>query len=56
MDLNGHVGEGNRFDEEVMGKFGFQNRSAEGPMVVDFWLKKNGNGSVEQISPQMRGA
>uniref|UniRef100_A0A7N8XCY4 Endonuclease/exonuclease/phosphatase domain-containing protein n=1 Tax=Mastacembelus armatus TaxID=205130 RepID=A0A7N8XCY4_9TELE len=35
-DFNGHVGEGNRGDEEVMGKFGMQDRNAEGQMVVDF--------------------
>ncbi|KAE8287117.1 hypothetical protein D5F01_LYC15081 [Larimichthys crocea] len=35
-DLNGHVGAGNRDDEEVMGRFGIQERNAEGQMVVDF--------------------
>ncbi|KAK3512251.1 hypothetical protein QTP70_002289 [Hemibagrus guttatus] len=35
-DFNGHVGEGNRGDEEVMGKFGVKERNLEGPMVVDF--------------------
>ncbi|KAF7655126.1 hypothetical protein LDENG_00060570, partial [Lucifuga dentata] len=35
-DFNGHVGAGNRGDEEVMGKFGIQDRNAEGQMVVDF--------------------
>ncbi|KAK3550621.1 hypothetical protein QTP70_001816 [Hemibagrus guttatus] len=35
-DFNGHVGEGNRGDEEVMGKFGVKERSLEGQMVVDF--------------------
>ncbi|KAF7640886.1 hypothetical protein LDENG_00007600, partial [Lucifuga dentata] len=29
-DFNGHVGAGNRGDEEVMGKFGIQDRNAEG--------------------------
>ncbi|XP_051809100.1 craniofacial development protein 2-like isoform X4 [Acanthochromis polyacanthus] len=33
---NGHVVAGNRDDEEVMGRFGFQERNAEGQMVVDF--------------------
>ncbi|KAK3508959.1 hypothetical protein QTP70_015383, partial [Hemibagrus guttatus] len=35
-DFNGHVGEGNRDDEEVMGKFGVKERNLEGQMVVDF--------------------
>ncbi|KAK3541862.1 hypothetical protein QTP86_008193 [Hemibagrus guttatus] len=35
-DFNGHVGEGNRSDEEVMGKFGVKERNLEGQMVVDF--------------------
>ncbi|KAE8281679.1 hypothetical protein D5F01_LYC20678 [Larimichthys crocea] len=35
-DFNGHVGAGNRDDEEVMGRFGIQERNAEGQMVVDF--------------------
>ncbi|KAK3522436.1 hypothetical protein QTP86_011013, partial [Hemibagrus guttatus] len=36
MDFNGHVGEGNTGDEEVMGKFGVKERNLEGQMVVDF--------------------
>ncbi|KAK3522565.1 hypothetical protein QTP86_024985, partial [Hemibagrus guttatus] len=35
-DFNGHVGEGNTGDEEVMGKFGVKKRNLEGQMVVDF--------------------
>ncbi|KAK3544564.1 hypothetical protein QTP86_016980 [Hemibagrus guttatus] len=35
-DFNGHVGEGNTGDEEVMGKFGVKDRNLEGQMVVDF--------------------
>ncbi|KAK3507530.1 hypothetical protein QTP70_028078, partial [Hemibagrus guttatus] len=35
-DFNGHVGEGNTGDEEVMGKFGVKQRNLEGQMVVDF--------------------
>ncbi|KAK3574008.1 hypothetical protein QTP86_034351 [Hemibagrus guttatus] len=35
-DFNGHVGEGNRGDEEVMGKFGVKERNLEGQLVVDF--------------------
>ncbi|KAK3524916.1 hypothetical protein QTP86_011472 [Hemibagrus guttatus] len=34
-DFNGHVGEGNTGDEEVMGKFGVKERNLEGQMVVD---------------------
>ncbi|KAF3705386.1 Craniofacial development protein 2 p97 bucentaur protein [Channa argus] len=35
-DFNGHVGEWNRGDENVMGSFGLQDRNAVGQMVVDF--------------------
>ncbi|KAK3573579.1 hypothetical protein QTP86_028181 [Hemibagrus guttatus] len=35
-DFNGHVGEGNTGDEEVVGKFGVKERNLEGQMVVDF--------------------
>ncbi|KAK3525604.1 hypothetical protein QTP70_000427 [Hemibagrus guttatus] len=35
-DFNGHVGEGNTGDEEVMGKFGVKERNLEGQMVVDY--------------------
>ncbi|KAK3538198.1 hypothetical protein QTP70_033122 [Hemibagrus guttatus] len=37
--FNGHVGEGNTGDEEVMGKFGVKERNLEGQMVVlpDDW-------------------
>ena len=35
-DLNGHIGEGNQGDEEVMGKYGFGTRNEEGQRVVDF--------------------
>ncbi|KAK3572924.1 hypothetical protein QTP86_010563 [Hemibagrus guttatus] len=35
-DFNGHVGEGNTGDKEVMGKFGVKERNLEGQMVVDF--------------------
>ncbi|KAI5101079.1 hypothetical protein C0J45_8282 [Silurus meridionalis] len=38
-DFNGHVGEGNRGDEEVMGRFGFKERNVEGQMLVDFAKK-----------------
>ncbi|KAK3569087.1 hypothetical protein QTP86_022122, partial [Hemibagrus guttatus] len=35
-DFNGHVGEGNTGDEEVMVNFGVKERNLEGQMVVDF--------------------
>ncbi|KAI5104058.1 hypothetical protein C0J45_5684 [Silurus meridionalis] len=35
-DFNGHVGEGNRGDEEVMGRYGLKEKNVEGQMVVDF--------------------
>ncbi|KAK3510341.1 hypothetical protein QTP70_004927 [Hemibagrus guttatus] len=35
-DFNGHVGEGNTGDEEVMGKFGVKERNLEVQIVVDF--------------------
>ena len=35
-DLNGHVGEGNIGDEEIMGRYGAKTRNKEGSMVVDF--------------------
>ncbi|KAI5619497.1 hypothetical protein C0J50_20894 [Silurus asotus] len=38
-DLNEHVGEKNRCDEEVMGKYGFKERNVEEQMVVDIAKK-----------------
>ena len=35
-DLNGHVGERNIGDEEIMGRYGDGTRNKEGSMVVDF--------------------
>ena len=34
--FNGHVGEGNRGNENIMGRYGDKARNAEGQMVVDF--------------------
>ena len=34
--LNGHVGEGNIGDEEIMGRYGAETKNEEGSMVVDF--------------------
>ena len=35
-DLNGHVGEGNIGDEEILGRYGAETRNKEGSMVGDF--------------------
>ncbi|XP_065645283.1 uncharacterized protein LOC136075774 [Hydra vulgaris] len=35
-DFNGHVGEGNSDDEEVMGRYGVKERNTEGQVAVDF--------------------
>ena len=35
-DLNGHLGEGNIGDEEIMGRYGAGTRNKERSMVVDF--------------------
>ncbi|KAI5611134.1 hypothetical protein C0J50_4922, partial [Silurus asotus] len=35
-DFNGHVGEGNRGDEVMMGRYGFKEKNVEGRIVVDF--------------------
>ena len=35
-DFNGHVGEGNRGNENIIGRYGDKARNAEGQMVVDF--------------------
>ena len=32
----GHVGDGNKGDEQVMGRFGIQDSNEEGQMVEDF--------------------
>ncbi|KAK3508061.1 hypothetical protein QTP70_011856 [Hemibagrus guttatus] len=39
VDFNGHVGEGNTGDEEVMDRFGVKEGNLEGQMVVDFAKK-----------------
>ena len=35
MDFNGHVGEGNRSDEEVMGRFGVKERNFNRKILED---------------------
>ncbi|KAG2463054.1 CFDP2 protein, partial [Polypterus senegalus] len=35
-DFNGHVGEGNSGDEEVMGRYGVKERNEGGQRIVDF--------------------
>ncbi|XP_060800080.1 uncharacterized protein LOC132901597 [Neoarius graeffei] len=40
-DFNGHVGKGNRGDEDVMGRCGVSERNVEGQMVVDFSKRMN---------------
>ena len=40
-DLNGHVGEGNIGDEEIMGRYDAGTRNKEVSMVVDFAKKMN---------------
>ena len=40
-DFNGHVGEGNRGDEAVMGRHGYKERNAEGQSLVDFAVRKD---------------
>lgn len=43
-DFNGHVDEGNRGDEKVLGSYGVNDRNAEGQMLVDFAKDGNGGG------------
>ena len=40
-DLNGHVGQGNKGDEEVIGRYGVKERNPEGQKVVDFAKRMN---------------
>ena len=35
-DLNGHVGEGNIGNEEIMRRYGAETKNKEGSMVMDF--------------------
>ena len=50
-DFNDHVGEGNRGDEDMIGRFGLKDRNTEGHMVVDFG-KKDGNDCIEYFPPE----
>ena len=38
-DFNGHVGEGNIGNENIMGRYDEKARNAEGQMVVDFAIR-----------------
>ena len=40
-DFNGHVGNGHRGDEDVMGRYGVKERIPEGQRVVDFAKRTN---------------
>ena len=51
-DLNGHVGEGKRGDENVMGRYGDKARNADGGGFRD----KNGNGCGEHVFQKEGGA
>ena len=41
VHLNGHLGEGNIGDEEIMGRYGAGTKNKEGLMVVDFAKRMN---------------
>ena len=47
-DLNGHVGEGNIGDKEIMGRYGTGTRNKERSMVVDFG-EKDGFGDCQYL-------
>ena len=44
-DFNGHIGEGNRGDENVMGRYGDKARNSDGGGFRD----KNGNGCGQHV-------
>ena len=48
-DFNGHVGEGNRGDDNVMGRYGDKARNAEGQMLTRGFRDTNGNGCGEHV-------
>lgn len=52
-DFSGHVGERNRSDDEVLGRYDGKERHAEGQMVVGFF-EKHENGCGEHISRRER--
>ncbi|KAK3548866.1 hypothetical protein QTP70_021275 [Hemibagrus guttatus] len=57
-DFNGHVGEGNTGDEEVMGKFGVKERNLEGQMIEKKtkWWKLKKEECCEEFRQKLRQA
>ena len=48
LGAEGHVGEGNRGDKEVTGRFGVKNRNLKG------FYKENGDGCGKHLFPKER--
>ena len=55
-DFNGHVGEGNRGDENVMERYGDKASNAEGQMAVDFATRIEIIGCGEHVFEKEGGA